>query len=53
MNETWIYMQITLSSQSNGKWSRISKGSVSAAMITSSAIPLFNPFVDSFAPFFN
>lgn len=46
-------MILTLSSQSKGKWSTISNGVVSAAIMTNSAIPLFNVFVVSFAPFFN
>lgn len=45
--------KFTLSSQSRGKWSTISNGVVSAAIMTSSAIPLFKVFVASFAPFFN
>ena len=42
-----------LSSQSNGKCNKISKGSASAARTTNSAIPLFSDFVASFAPFFS
>jgi len=34
-----------LSSASKGRWRRISKGSVSAAMTTNSAIPLFKVLV--------
>ena len=36
---------LTLSSQSNGRCKRISRGSVSAAMIITSAIPLLRVFV--------
>jgi len=43
----------TLSSHNKGRWRTISRGSVSAAMIISSAIPLFKVFVASLAPFFN
>ena len=40
-----------LSSQSSGKCSKISNGSVSAASSTKSATPLFKLFVVSLAPF--
>ena len=42
--ENWCVL-LTLSSQSNGMWSRISKGSASAAMTMNSAIPRFKHFV--------
>ena len=35
------------------KWSKISKGSASAAKITNSAVPRFSVLVASFAPFFS
>lgn len=40
----WFGMR-TLSSASRGRWSRISIGSVSAAMMTTSLIPLLSVFV--------
>jgi len=40
----------TLSSASNGRWRRISKGSVSAAITMNSAIPLFNVLVAATTP---
>jgi len=42
-----------LSSHSNGKCSRISKGSASAAITINSATPRLSVLVASFAPFFN
>jgi hypothetical protein len=42
-----------LSSHNNGKCNKIANGSVSAAKIIKSAIPRFNVFVASLAPFFN
>ena len=41
-----------MSSQRSGKWRIISTGSVSAAIIISSEIPLFRVLVASLAPFF-
>jgi len=41
----------TLSSHKRGKWRTISRGVVSAAIMTSSAIPLLRVLVVSFAPF--
>ena len=46
-----LFIFITLSSQSNGKWRTISKGVVSAAIIINSAIPLLSVLVASLAPF--
>lgn len=40
-----------LSSQRRGKWSKISNGSVSAAITMNWEIPLFKVLVASFAPF--
>lgn len=40
-----------LSSHKSGKWSKISIGSVSAAMMMNSEIPLFKVLVVSLAPF--
>ena len=42
-----------LSSHNNGRWRRISSGSVSAAKMINSACPLFSVLVASFAPFFS
>ncbi len=44
---------LTLSSQRRGRWRIISRGSVSAARITRSAMPRLRALVVSLAPFFN
>ena len=39
------YIELTLSSQSRGRWSKISRGSVSAAITMNSAMPRFKHLV--------